>query len=70
MTNFNTTQIKILKGTYSTIAQSIGCTREYVAMVIKNKRGNKRSGPTADAIRQKANDLLAVLDPKNKNEWN
>lgn len=64
MASFNKKQKKILKSQNTAIARAVGCTHEYVCLVLNNKRGNKRSGPVADAIVKKANELLAVLTPK------
>jgi hypothetical protein len=64
MTKFTETQIKVLKGNYSNIAEVVGCSRVYVVNVLQNKTGNKRGGKKADAVREKASELLGVLQPE------
>lgn len=61
MTEFDQKQVKILKGSFTRIAALVGCTPEYVAMIIKSKRPCKAK--TARAVIEKANELLAVLMP-------
>jgi hypothetical protein len=61
MIDFDEKQIKILTGNFKTIGKSCGCTREYVMKILKGQQ--KSNGPKAQAVREKATDLLKVITP-------
>lgn len=63
MTDFTKKQIKILKGNYRAIARACDCTPEYVVKVLAGKVGSRRGGPKADAVKEKARQLLNILEP-------
>ena len=65
MPYFDQKQIKILKGSFTRIAALVGCTPEYVAMVVKSKRPCRAK--TAKAVIEKAKEVLAVLTPADQN---
>lgn len=61
MTHFDEKQIKILTGNFRAIGKTCGCTREYVAKILKGQQ--ESNGHKAQAIRKKATELLEVLTP-------
>ncbi|PTN08072.1 hypothetical protein C8N47_111112 [Mangrovibacterium marinum] len=65
MADFNKKQIETLRGSFKKIAESVGCTREYVSQIIHGKRKLKRKSPLAMKVIKKANELLTILEPKN-----
>ena len=62
MTDFNQKQMEVLKGNLTRIAKKVGCSRNYVSLVLSDHiiRNSKK----AREIRETASKLLAVLHPE------
>ncbi len=60
MSDFTKKQMKILRGNYGTIANDLGCSLQYVILVIKGKRPCNTE--LAHKIIEKANSLLKVFE--------
>lgn len=57
-----------LKGQYSFIATSCGCSSEYVRMILQGRRAIKTSrATTAVSVVEKAEKLLELLNPESNN---
>lgn len=61
MTDFDEKQMKILSGSFSRIADAVGCTPKYVSLIIHGRRPAKAN--TAKAVVAKAKEVLEVLQP-------
>jgi hypothetical protein len=59
MDKFSKKEIKLLKGHLTGIARSVGCSRQYVDMVIKNPTGAETD--KINSIVEKAKSLIKIL---------
>jgi hypothetical protein len=60
MGKFSDIQIKILRGNYTKIGKSCGCSREYAERIIKSQL--KHNGKKAIAVIEKAQELLSFFE--------
>jgi hypothetical protein len=59
MANFSEKEIKLLKGHLAAIARSVGCSRQYVDMVIKKPSGAET--PKINSIVEKAQAIIRIF---------